>query len=297
MAVGSGLLGKLFGRSTAPRESFAPPGQVLYVIGDVHGRADLLFILMRKIAMDAARNEPELPRELIFLGDYVDRGPDSRRTIDLVLSAQAERRFWSITALKGDHDEAMLRFLRDPAYWTTWERYGARETLLAYGVPPPLDADGRAGWFLARDQLQAAIPPDHLDFLRGLQLTARRGDYFCVHAGARPGVPLEHQSEEDLLAIREGFLGGDHVFDKVIVHGHTPGDPFLGPHRIALDTGAYVTNTLTAVKLKDARRTLFQVHGEDDGPAASNNYIEPDRSADGETDPAAEYDHEQPEGE
>jgi serine/threonine protein phosphatase 1 len=117
------------------------------------------------------------------------------------------------------------------------------------------------GWEDLRARFQAAVPPDHWDFFNSLDLAAERGDYLCVHAGVRPNVPLDRQSARDLMWIRQDFLERDHVFDKVIVHGHTPGEPFVGPHRIALDTGAYVTGTLTAIKLKGAERVLMQVNG------------------------------------
>lgn len=266
MAVGSGLLQRFLGRpdqDEGPRTSYAPPGQALYVIGDIHGRADLLHALLRKIAVDAARNESDAEREVIFVGDYIDRGPDSRQAVDLVLSAIAEKRFWAVTVLKGNHEEAMLRFMRDPAYWPIWSQYGARETLLSYGVTPPRMIGDQDEWADLHARFEAAVPPDHWDFFHRLDLSAERGDYLCVHAGVRPNVPLDRQSEDDLLWIRNDFLGKEHVFDKVIVHGHTPGQPFVGPHRIALDTGAYVTGILTAIKLKDAERTLIQVKGDD----------------------------------
>jgi serine/threonine protein phosphatase 1 len=263
MALGSGLLQRFMRRQDdETRRAFAPPDKVLYVVGDIHGRADLLHALLRKIAIDAARHEADLPREVIFLGDYIDRGPDSRQAVDLVLSTIAEKRFWDVTVLKGNHEEAMLRFMRDASYWPIWSQYGARETVLSYGVTPPRMTSDSDAWEEVRERLRDAVPPDHWDFFSRLELSAERGDYLCVHAGVRPNVPLDRQTEQDLLWIRDDFLAREHVFEKVIVHGHTPGQPFSGPHRIALDTGAYVTGILTAIKLKGEDRLLIQVHGD-----------------------------------
>jgi len=270
MAVGSSLLQRILGRpgpDEGLRVSRAPPGLVIYVIGDIHGRADLLHALLRQIAIDAARYETDLAREVIFIGDYIDRGPDSRQTVDLVLSTIGEKRFWDVTVLKGNHEEAMLRFMRDPSYWPIWSQYGARETLLSCGVTPPRMIGDQQEWADLRARFEAAVPPDHWDFFHNLDLAAERGDYLCVHAGVRPNVPLDQQTEDDLLWIRNDFLNKEHVFDKVIVHGHTPGQPFVGPHRIALDTGAYVSGILTAIKLKGTERTLMQAQ-DHDSPAA-----------------------------
>lgn len=241
--------------------AFAPRGWVLYVIGDIHGCARLFQDLLQKITADAERQPPDLSCELILLGDYVDRGPDSRLVVDLVLSTLGDRRFRKVTALKGNHEEAMLRFLGDAEYWPTWSQFGARETLLAYGVPTPPIMSERAQWAEARDRFEEALPLDHMDFFRVLELSALRGDYFCAHAGVRPNVSLDRQSERDLLWIRNDFLLYQHSFDKVIVHGHTPAPVFVGRNRIGLDTGAYATGALTGIRLKGADRTVLQVHG------------------------------------
>ena len=239
--------------------ALAPEGVALYAIGDVHGRADLLQGLLRKIAFDAARLAPDVRRELIFLGDYVDRGPDSRGVIDLILSTGAERDFWSVTALKGNHEQALLQFMDEPELWPMWQGFGARETLLSYGVNPPAPGSEPEDWARASREMNAAVPPNHRRFLEQLELYVVRGDYFCVHAGVRPGASLEHQSEQDLLWIRDDFLRSERRLDKVIVHGHTPAEEaYIGAHRIGLDTGAYATSVLTAIKLKDAERVLIQ---------------------------------------
>jgi serine/threonine protein phosphatase 1 len=253
------LLQRLMPGQGRAAPSHAPAGLVLYVIGDVHGRTDLLRTLLRKIAYDAAKYESTTARELVFLGDYVDRGQDSRGVIELILSTRAERDFWSVTALKGNHEQALLQFLDDPEIWQMWSEFGARETLLSYGVNPPVRGSDADDWARASREMNAAMPQDHRRFLQSLELMVERGDYLCAHAGVRPGVPLDRQTEQDLLWIRDDFLRSERRLGKVIVHGHTPSEEaYVGDHRIGLDTGAYATSVLTAIKLKGVERTLIQ---------------------------------------
>jgi serine/threonine protein phosphatase 1 len=242
-----------------------PEGLVIYAVGDVHGRLDLLYPLLQKIALDAARLAPDMRPELIFLGDYVDRGANSRGVIELVLSAFKETDFWSVTALKGNHEATLLAFLDNPLVWADWAAFGAPETLTSYGVRPPASASGEDDWARASRELNARMPQAHKHFLSGLPVTAQRGDYLFVHAGVRPQVPLDAQTEDDLLWIRNEFLLSKKRLEKVIVHGHTPAEEaYIGDNRIGVDTGAYATNVLTAAKLSGAERTLIQVRGPHD---------------------------------
>ena len=241
------------------RPAHAPAGLALYVVGDVHGRADLLRILLRKIALDAAKTEATATREIVFLGDYVDRGPDSRGVIELILATRAEHDFWTVTALKGNHEQALLQFMDEPELWPMWQGFGSRETLLSYGVNPPAPGSDPDDWARASREMNEAVPPSHRRFLEQLEVCVVRGDYLCVHAGVRPGTPLDQQSEQDLLWIRDEFLRNERRLDKVIVHGHTPAEEaYVGAHRIGLDTGAYATSLLTAIKLKGEERILIQ---------------------------------------
>jgi serine/threonine protein phosphatase 1 len=259
------IIQRLLGAAERAPPACAPPGVTLYVIGDVHGRLDLLYPLLRKIAFDAARLPAEEQRELIFLGDYIDRGADSRGVISLMLSTIAEQDFWSVAALKGNHEAALLEFLDDPSTWPMWSQFGARETLSSYGVDPPDWNAGQDDWARASRELGQLMPPSHKEFLQGLALLLERGDYLFAHAGVRPGIPLHQQSERDLLWIRDDFLRSQRRLDKVIVHGHTPAEEaYLGDHRIGQDTGAYATGVLTAARLKGATRKLIQVRGADD---------------------------------
>jgi serine/threonine protein phosphatase 1 len=263
-AAGRSFLQRFLPGSNRAAPALAPAGTALYVIGDIHGRSDLLHSLLRKIAIDAARCEPNLRRELIFLGDYVDRGPDSKGVIDLLLATQAEQAFWSVTPLKGNHEQALLQFMEEPEFWPMWQDFGARETLLSYGVNPPARGSEPDDWLRASREINTAMPYSHRRFLESLDLLAERGDYLCVHAGVRPGAPLDQQTEQDLLWIRDDFLRNERRLDKVIVHGHTPTEEaYVGPHRIGLDTGAYATSVLTAIKLKGADQTLIQARPAD----------------------------------
>lgn len=251
----------LFSKLFAQRKPAAPPttaGRLIYAVGDVHGRHDLLQPLLRDIAADALESAPPARPMLVFLGDYVDRGPDSAKVIDLVLEMESSGAF-ETRALKGNHEEALLEFLADPAFGPTWFEHGGGATLAAYGVSPPATRTDMGAWAAARDAFAAVLPARHLRFCETLELMVTVGDYAFVHAGVRPGVPLDQQSEKDLLWIRGEFLEARPGFDKVIVHGHTPmQSPQLLPHRLGVDTGAYATGVLTAVRLDDSGQRLLQ---------------------------------------
>lgn len=227
-------------------------------MGDVHGRLDLLDPLLDRILQDARDMEGSTRPVLVFVGDYVDRGAASKGVIDRVIGLQAGTDF-EVKALKGNHEEAMLAFLDDPDFGPTWIEHGGAQTLASYGVTPPILRMDTLAWEKARDAFAEAVPPAHLAFLGALELMAVVGDYVFVHAGLRPGVPLEAQREPDLLWIRQDFLNAARPFEKIVVHGHTPvEEPFLGEHRIGIDTGAYATGVLTAVRLEDGERRLIQ---------------------------------------
>ena len=245
----------LFGKKEIPRPA-APEGQVLYAIGDVHGRADLLVILLEAILEEARAHGR--PTTIIGLGDYVDRGPGSREVLELLVGL-SHAQGPELRLLRGNHEETLLRFLEDAGKGAAWCDYGGRETLRSYGIEPPEKADDAAGWEAARVRFAEAIPTSHLDLLKSMGLTYEAGDYFFCHAGARPGVPLSEQTEADLLWIRGSFLEDKKRFDKVIVHGHSVGEEVQADHRrIGVDTGAYATGALTAVKLEGQGQFLLQ---------------------------------------
>lgn len=237
-----GLMARLFG---ARRAASVPPGQRVYIVGDIHGCAALLDRLLAMIISDAATG-PE-KRLLVFVGDYVDRGPDSGMVIERLLAPLPG---FEIRCLRGNHDQAVLDFLNDPPTYRLWKNYGAQETLLSYGVRPPLFEDAQA-IAAAHGEFAARLPESHRRFFEELELSTEIGDYFVVHAGVRPGIALGAQSAEDLLWIREEFLLSRSDFGKVVVHGHTPTESVVRrKNRIGIDTGAYATGRLTALVLE-----------------------------------------------
>ena len=232
---------------------------MIYAVGDVHGRLDLLDPLLQQIREEALTAVDHLPKPiLIFVGDYIDRGAASKGVIDRVIALQRERTF-EVRALKGNHEEALLAFLEDASFGPTWCENGGTQTLVSYGVNPPILRGDTEAWVEARNAFEQALPAEHLGFLASLELNVVYGDYVFVHAGLRPGVPLGAQQERDLLWIRQEFLSARRPFEKIVVHGHTPSEePFMGAHRIGIDTGAYATGLLTAVRLEDDDRRLIQ---------------------------------------
>jgi serine/threonine protein phosphatase 1 len=252
------FLDRLFGRT---RQRKAPPttgGRLVYAIGDVHGRLDVLEPLLRDIAQDALQSRPAEKPMLVFLGDYVDRGPESKRVVDLILKMATHPEF-ETRILKGNHEEALLQFLDEPPFGSDWMEHGGGPTLASYGVQPPPTRTDRDAWDRVRDEFDRALPREHRDFFQNLELLLTVGDYAFVHAGVKPGVALEHQVERDLLWIRHEFLEEKGPFAKVIVHGHTPNEEAqLTPHRLGIDTGAYATGVLTAVRLQDEDQRLIQ---------------------------------------
>jgi serine/threonine protein phosphatase 1 len=225
----------------------------VYVIGDIHGCADLLDRMVGEITKDLAAH-PVADTLVVTVGDYVDRGPDSRGVIERLLANPFPTRF---IALKGNHEVLLEGFLRKPQTVAYWKRLGGMQTIQSYGVPVGNLTGGEESFATAR-ALAHAIPAMHFDFLASLRTSLTVGKYFICHAGVRPGVPLEQQTEEDLLWIRELFLASRADFGKIIVHGHTPAEqPELLPNRINVDTGAFMTGRLSCAVLEgDGARFL-----------------------------------------
>lgn len=232
-------------------------GELVYAVGDVHGRYDLLLDLLAKVAEDAARAAAGRPPLLIFCGDYIDRGPKSAEVLEALVWLQ--RAGWRLCLLKGNHEQGLLQFLDEPARGGVWLRYGGDATLSAYGVAPP-EHDDVEGLWRARDELLAAMPASHLRLLQELDLMAVVGGYLFVHAGLAPGTALHGQREADLLWIRGEFIEAGPVCDRVVVHGHTwtDAEPQVEAHRIGVDTGAYATGVLSAVRLDGLERKVIQ---------------------------------------
>ncbi len=206
-------------------------------MGDVHGRLDLL----RRALADIAEDADDVSFRIVFLGDYVDRGPHSRGVVELLMSLQSAG--WPAICLKGNHEELMLRAVdrTGPDALAQWLLFGGEATIKSYGLEP-------------QDQLADAIPRAHLRWLSGLPLTTGDAHRIYVHAGLAPKTPVHRQSERACLWIRERFLAARETdFDGHVVHGHTPvwegkpnpAEPELLAHRTNLDTAAFATGILT----------------------------------------------------
>lgn len=232
----------------APANPHVPDGVIVWAIGDIHGRLDLLKPLVEAIMADAAASQANR-RVVIFLGDYIDRGPESRGVIQYLGTLPKDLGIqWRF--LKGNHEQAMLDFLDDPATGPTWCEYGGDATLASYGLQLPQLKHKLEAWRNLADDLNHKVTPAEREFLEGLELSLSIGDYFFAHAGARPGVPLDLQSECDLMWIRNSFLDSKAEFDKVVVHGHTPSLRIHSDRRrIGVDTKAYASGVLSAVRL------------------------------------------------
>jgi len=255
----------LLRRPKTTKVAAIPAGWVVYAVGDIHGRLDLFDMLVEKIRNDHARCVPRQRGLVVLLGDYIDRGPSSAGVIDSILNFGTSTGL-TLRALKGNHEQALLNFLSDPVGGAPWLSHGGIEALASYGVgapPSPQPSDLTE----IRNQLAEALPAAHLAFLRSLKTLLVFGDYIFVHAGLRPGRPIEEQTEADLLWIRDDFLRKPWLDDSVVVHGHTPISAVdLDSNKIGVDTGAFATGVLTALRLQGSQRELMQVSV--GGPAA-----------------------------
>jgi serine/threonine protein phosphatase 1 len=246
-----GLMGAPARRKAKPR---IPIGERVYAVGDIHGRADLLVALLGRIDADLSAR-PIGDCVQVFLGDYIDRGPNSRQVLDLLIDRQ---RHHKVLCLKGNHEVYAVRALSEPGVLSEWLKMGGIATLLSYGVRPPAPDDDRQAQRETSAAFRRALPDSHHHFLLRLAPSFSYGDYFFAHAGVRPEVPLQQQYERDLLWIRDDFLLYEEDFGKIVVHGHTPApEPDVRPNRINIDTGAYATGRLTCLVLdNDQRRFL-----------------------------------------
>lgn len=236
-----------------------PEGTRICAIGDIHGHLLLLDRLLERF-YEAVRNKPVDRTILIGLGDMIDRGPDSPGVLDRMIALSGDAlcdASFECVCLKGNHEDAMLRFMFDDAPETgrVWLQNGGNTTCRDYGV----EVGSPTAQELSRisADLRASVPKAHVDFMRGLKLDHTVGDYLFVHAGVRPGRPLDRQDPYDLMWIRDDFLRSHEDFGKIVVHGHTPvAAPEIHRNRIALDTGAGHGRGLTAMIL-DADTRMF----------------------------------------
>jgi serine/threonine protein phosphatase 1 len=248
------VLRTLFSRKAPvlPPRSVAA-GQRIYAIGDIHGRRDCLDDLLLLIGEDD-RERPAAKTTLVFLGDLVDRGPDSRGVIDRLSKLAGSQ---NCVFLMGNHEEVFVdAWEGDEAALRLFHRIGGRETLLSYGVSPA--AYDRADFAELCALMAAHVPVEDIAFLRSFRDTWRSGDYLFVHAGIKPGVPIEEQRPADMRWIRDRFLDDPRDHGVTVVHGHsiTPEVEDL-PNRIGIDTGAYASGRLTAVVLEGSERRFL----------------------------------------
>lgn len=231
-----------------------PEGVRIYAIGDIHGRHDLLVTLQDRILNDAAEH-PQPEMTVVYLGDYVDRGPNSREVLEQ-LSTQPLPGFTSIH-LRGNHEHALLGFMHEPETYSNWLNYGGLATLSSYGVGSD-NSDGPRSFRQMARELTVNMPEHHLSFLNRLETHRMLEDYLFVHAGIRPGVSIEAQYTHDLLWIREDFLKFTKPHPYFIVHGHQICDePEVKNNRIGIDTGAFATGRLCCLVLDGEDRKFI----------------------------------------
>lgn len=248
-----GVLGRLMRRA---RPS-VPPDSVVYAVGDIHGRLDLLLELETAIRADAARRGAAR-RVIVHLGDYVDRGPESRGVVGHLAAGPGAG--FEMVALLGNHERMMLDVLDAVEPPGAWLANGGGATLASYGVGPvDRRALGAVDALALGAALRDALPAAHRAFLRALAPSHREGDFLFVHAGIRPGIALEDQIEDDLLWIREPFLSANTDHGCVVVHGHSiVAAPVFRSNRIGIDTGAFRTGVLTALAIEGDRVEMLQ---------------------------------------
>jgi serine/threonine protein phosphatase 1 len=240
-----------FVTSRGRRGFSVPNGERIYAIGDVHGRRDLLDRLLKLIANDDAGRGSAHSR-LIFLGDLIDRGPDSFGVVECAIRLRDGP--WQTRFLMGNHEEVFLRALRgDLRALRLLIRIGGRETILSYGVKADdyrnLNFEDLAAVLIEK------VPETHVAFLSSFEESVEAGDYLFVHAGIRPGVSISEQSASDMRWIRDDFLRHRDSYGKLVIHGHSvTEDADVRPNRIGIDTGAYATGRLTAIGLEKDER-------------------------------------------
>jgi len=224
------------------------PDAPLYVIGDIHGRCDLLFRLISMIDADAEEREITT-HSLVFLGDYVDRGPQSALTLNLIatLKDDPERR---VITLKGNHEDMLLKYIADPAKGKAWVKNGGYETLVSYGINGVTEHSDDETHIKASKQLGREIGVDVLTFLSELDLSFQSGNIFVSHAGADPTLALDKQKNQTLMWGSSKFKTKKRK-DKIwVAHGHYADPaPEVKDGRISCDTGAYFSNQLTAARI------------------------------------------------
>lgn len=230
-----------------------PPA--LYAIGDVHGCLSELKALEAKILSDAEGIEGE--KWLVMLGDLVDRGPSSAQVIDHLMSAPPKG--FRRVCLRGNHEAMMLAALSHGSRLRDFLQVGGETTLRSYGMDSQqIAALARGSGRKNKELIQAYVPDEHIKFLASLPMALRLPGYVLVHAGLRPGIALELQTEADMLWIREDFTESGFDFRAMVLHGHTRvNTPDIRANRINIDTGCYASGRLTALRLVPGQELRF----------------------------------------
>jgi serine/threonine protein phosphatase 1 len=236
------------------RPAAVPEGLRVYAIGDIHGRIDLLQDLHARITEDSKTCTHV--KHVVYLGDYVDRGPYSREVLETLIAGGPPGVL--PTHLKGNHEAMLLQFLEDSSVGPEWLAFGGAATVLSYGVNPGIGGLTPGNLAALQHEFSERFPPGHKQFLENLPTHRAIGDYFFVHAGVRPGIALDQQRPSDLIWIREQFLQSQDFHGKIIVHGHSyRTEPEVCSNRIGIDTGAYATGRLTCLVLEGASRRFL----------------------------------------
>lgn len=223
---------------------------LVFAVGDVHGCHSQLIEMERRISSEAA--ELGKPALIVYLGDLVDRGPDSAAVLEHFCNRQKTNVFR--VALCGNHDDSFLRFFEDPASNMEWLGFGGNTTLESYGIDAGHILKHGGGVEALKQTMREAIPDQHLDFLRQMPVCLTIGDFLLVHAGIVPGVALKSQTDMDMMWMRDPFLERGPELPLTVIHGHTANpEPVFATGRICVDTGTYATGKLTALRIAEGK--------------------------------------------
>jgi len=232
-----------------------PSNYIITAIGDIHGRHDALVCLLGKLKH--FEESQVKPVQYVFLGDYIDRGPESAQVIDAVINWNKQHR---CIFLSGNHEASFLKFLDAPIRNAEWLNFGGIDTALSYGIRTPMGRLSNKQIISLADDLKDAIKRDHLEFLANLQLSYESCDYLFVHAGVYVNQALSENDEKSYLWMREPFLSSNTLFDRIIVHGHTITEDFepeIRQNRIGIETGSYLNGKITALIIDGGQRSFI----------------------------------------
>ncbi len=251
------ILKRLGSSSLTQVKPYLPKGLRIYCIGDIHGRVDLLHQINKKILQDVAGYTGK--RQLVCLGDYIDRGEHSKEVIDFLLECPFPE--FNTIFLRGNHEQALLDFLEQSDNGPSWLKYGGLETLLSYKVRLNKFPAKNKDYVKIQNSLRKLVPIGHMEFFKMTRMSYSIGSYYFVHAGIKPDCPLNDQVPENQLWIREKFVTNKNPHEKIIIHGHTISEEAdIYKNRIGLDTGAYLSGKLTCLVLETNTQRIIQTN-------------------------------------